>query len=188
MGLWRWKNLPKSQLNLIKRLGIEPIQVKYGSSDEEKMDVKYTVGASSCQDGSIILEGKFNQGLNLERISNFLSIFGRSMLNLEKGILNIRKNMILINLFSDGSINIRIYDGEESTLIDILEKIFPLILKAQKCIGCGICVEQCPSKAIQIQDQQAWIDVDKCNKCLNCLKKCPILDFSYKEIFKKARS
>ena len=186
LGLWRWKNLPKSQLNLLKKLGIKPVQIKYGSSDDEKMNIKYAIGASSCQDGSILLEGKFNQGLNLERMSNFLSIYGRPMLNLEKGILNIKKDMTLINLFSDGSLNIRIYDGNESKLIQTLEEIFPLILKAQKCIGCGICIEMCSSNAIQIVDEQAWIDTDKCIKCLDCMKKCPILDYSYKDIMKKA--
>ena len=96
--------------------------------------------------------------------------------------------MIIINIFSDGSLNIRIYDGEKSDLIKTLEEIFPLILKAQKCIGCGICIEICPSKAIKLEDQQAWVDEEKCNKCLKCLHKCPILDYSYKDTLKKASS
>ncbi|NHI94827.1 MAG: 4Fe-4S dicluster domain-containing protein [Candidatus Lokiarchaeota archaeon] len=186
LGLWRWKNLPKSQMNLLKKFNLEPIKVKYGSSDDLKLDLKYTIGASSCQDGSVILEGKFNQGLDLERLTNFLSIFGRPMLNLENGLLNIRKDMTLINFFADGSLNIRMYEGNESKLIDILKEIFPLILKAQKCIGCGICIEMCPSEAILIEDQLAWIKPEKCNKCLKCLKRCPILDYSYKDVFKSA--
>ncbi|MHA1893623.1 MAG: phosphoadenosine phosphosulfate reductase domain-containing protein [Candidatus Helarchaeota archaeon] len=179
-GLWRWKKLPKSQLNLLKKLNIKPNKAKYGRSDDKKLKISYSIGPSSCQDGSIILEGKFNEGLDLERLSNFLSIIGRPMLNIENGMLNIKRDLTLINLFYDGSINIRIYDGDEHALKNTLKEIFPFILKAQKCIGCGICIEMCPSDAIYIEDKKAWIITEKCKKCLKCLKKCPILNYSYK--------
>jgi len=183
LGLWRWKKLPKSQLNLMKKLNIKPIKVKYGSSDELK--VKFTKGISPCQDGSLLLEGNLNEGLDLERIANFLSIYGKIMLNVENGVMSVRKDLTMVNIFTDGSLNIRTYEQDDSILTETLEQIIPFILKAQKCIGCGICIEMCPSKAIYMKDKKAWINEDKCNSCLKCLKKCPILDYSFKDILKE---
>ncbi len=41
------------------------------------------------------------------------------------------------------------------------------------CIGCGICVKQCESDAIQLEDNLAVIDSSKCTKCGKCAAKCP---------------
>ena len=183
LGLWRWKKLPKSQINLLEKLKIEPIKAKYGTSD--KLEIKFTKGISPCQDGSLLLEGSLSEGLDLERIANFLAQYGKIMLNVENGIMNVKKDMTLVNIFSDGSLNIRTYENDDSILIETLKDIIPFILKAQKCIGCGICIEMCPSKAIFMKDKKAWIDEKKCNSCIKCLKKCPILDYSFKDILKE---
>lgn len=183
LGFWRWKKLPKAQLNILKKLNLEPFKAKCVKSQD--VQVNYTVGVSPCEDGSVLLEGRVNIGLDLERISNFLSIFGKPMLNSEHGILNIRRNLTLINVFSDGSLSIRSYDGDELTLVSGLKEILPFILKAQRCIGCGICLEMCPSDAIELKEQKTWINADRCDKCFECLKRCPILDYSFKDLLKE---
>jgi len=176
LGFWRWKKLPKSQTNLMEKLQIAPFKAKYGKNDDITMN--YTVGMSPCKDGSVVLEGHFNTGLDLERVSNFLEIFGKTMLNLEHGILNVKEDLTSITIFSDGSLNIRSYNHDESELINDLKKIVPFILKAQKCIGCGLCIELCTSQAIYLKDEKAWMVAENCTKCLECIKKCPILKFS----------
>jgi len=42
-----------------------------------------------------------------------------------------------------------------------------------KCIGCGICVKECPVNAITIEDGKAEIDMEKCIRCGNCHEICP---------------
>ncbi|MBU0718897.1 MAG: 4Fe-4S binding protein [Planctomycetes bacterium] len=43
---------------------------------------------------------------------------------------------------------------------------------AEKCTGCGLCVEVCPAKAITV-DKVASIASDRCTGCGNCVTECP---------------
>lgn len=53
----------------------------------------------------------------------------------------------------------------------------PVAMKActNACIGCGICVKQCPQedKAIKVENFHAIIDQEKCVGCGACMEKCP---------------
>jgi len=41
------------------------------------------------------------------------------------------------------------------------------------CIACQLCVKKCPSEAIQMEDDLAVIDYDKCTNCGICAAVCP---------------
>ena len=41
------------------------------------------------------------------------------------------------------------------------------------CIGCGICKKNCPSDAITLENNHAYIHPDKCTHCGTCKEKCP---------------
>jgi len=42
------------------------------------------------------------------------------------------------------------------------------------CIGCGICVRNCPEKCITMEDNLARIDNSRCTRCGVCVEKCPV--------------
>ncbi len=57
----------------------------------------------------------------------------------------------------------------------------PIKTENERCTGCGYCVAECPSLAIQLQiEAAAWplIDEKKCIRCGDCLYMCPNNVFS----------
>lgn len=55
------------------------------------------------------------------------------------------------------------------------------ICQASSCIGCGVCAEKCPQKAITMEEGSQHfiypkIDLSKCIHCDVCRKVCPILN------------
>jgi len=51
-------------------------------------------------------------------------------------------------------------------------KELPIVDK-EKCVGCGICTENCPENAIVIKDEKAEIKPDLCRNCRVCVSVCP---------------
>jgi electron transfer flavoprotein alpha subunit len=47
-----------------------------------------------------------------------------------------------------------------------------IIIRTEKCSGCGECVSSCPFSAIEIKDDKAYIN-EYCNFCSMCLNVCP---------------
>jgi len=47
------------------------------------------------------------------------------------------------------------------------------VIDSEVCLGCGACVDACPSEAISEQDDKYVIDADGCNDCGACEDECP---------------
>ena len=46
-------------------------------------------------------------------------------------------------------------------------------IDVEKCVGCGTCVEECPSDALSLEDEIAVVDDDLCVECGLCIEVCP---------------
>jgi NAD-dependent dihydropyrimidine dehydrogenase PreA subunit len=44
---------------------------------------------------------------------------------------------------------------------------------AEKCTGCGVCVETCPNGALQLVDGLAVLEQAACTQCQACIDACP---------------
>ncbi len=50
-----------------------------------------------------------------------------------------------------------------------------LNLDADKCIGCGMCLNVCPHSVFSVKQKKAWVeDKDGCMECGACAKNCPV--------------
>lgn len=47
-------------------------------------------------------------------------------------------------------------------------RVFP-----EFCMGCNLCVAQCPHDAIRVAFGKAWIDQRRCTLCNRCIEACP---------------
>ena len=48
-----------------------------------------------------------------------------------------------------------------------------LNVSKNKCVGCGICVDKCPTDSISVKNGVADIDPEECIDCGSCIKVCP---------------
>lgn len=46
-------------------------------------------------------------------------------------------------------------------------------VKQEDCVGCRVCVEECPVNAIYMEDDKAEIDMSECIRCGVCHGVCP---------------
>lgn len=48
-----------------------------------------------------------------------------------------------------------------------------VIIDKDLCIGCGICVDECPQEALRVEDNIAVVNEDACIECGICIGECP---------------
>jgi ferredoxin len=54
------------------------------------------------------------------------------------------------------------------------ENRMPAKVDPEKCTGCGACVDECPTDAIAMQDDnKALVNADECVDCGACVDVCP---------------
>jgi len=45
---------------------------------------------------------------------------------------------------------------------------------AEKCTGCGTCVDACPAEALALEGDVVAVDADNCIDCGACVDECPV--------------
>jgi uncharacterized protein (DUF362 family)/Pyruvate/2-oxoacid:ferredoxin oxidoreductase delta subunit len=43
----------------------------------------------------------------------------------------------------------------------------------EKCVGCGLCAQNCPAKCIEMIEQRPYPDLSRCIRCFCCQELCP---------------
>jgi phosphoadenosine phosphosulfate reductase len=182
LGFWRWKQPGPKQRQLAAVLGIN---LKPEIKDNNEKDLKFSVTQemSPCKDGTYIIEGKFNRGLNLKTIVESFNSIGDSKFSEELGFLYLKTKDFSVTVYAEGSLKINLKNRNQEK--EILDNILKLIIRAIRCTNCKICVKACPESAIKIVDNLIKIDKNKCTKCLKCLEGCPGINYTFPFIIDK---
>ena len=56
---------------------------------------------------------------------------------------------------------------------DIMATYYVRDTKNAKCVGCGLCVKDCPLNIISMDNKLPIINTDKCLGCGLCVRRCP---------------
>ena len=164
LGFWRWKNLPKGQLDLINHLGLEITPGR--QSPGERIELNITKGVSPCTKSGFSLEGAFSSGIDLNRISKVMPIFGTTKVSEELGALRTTSGENHIAVFSSGSVVIR---GPDEHSVERLTNQFERATRrALLCQACGSCIPQCDQNALYLDNDKIAVHEDRCINCLKC--------------------
>ncbi len=164
LGFWRWKTLPQGQMELVNKLGLNISTTR--QSPGEKIELNVTKGVAPCTKSGFSLEGAFTTGLDLNRVSKIMPIFGKTKISEELGVLRTASGENHISLFSSGSVVVR--GPDERSVEKLTEKLERATKRALLCQACGSCVPQCEYGALHLKDGKISVDEEKCSGCLEC--------------------
>jgi phosphoadenosine phosphosulfate reductase len=116
-------------------------------------------------------EGAFDRRIDLKRGAELLSQVGEVELNEEEGwclALNVR-------VFEEGAIVAKGRDQEE--IRKNVEKVRRALVKAEECVGCGVCIARCNEGALTLEGGRLRVSTTRCIHCGRCVEPCPALSF-----------
>jgi phosphoadenosine phosphosulfate reductase len=171
-GIWRWRIVPPSIKQELETAGISIKAVELKPEDQPAENLKLYIqkGVSPCTMGYSI-EGAFNRPLHLDRIANTLNMIGEVMVNEEEGWVAVDG----VTVFDAGALIGKDQDAER--LKEKVEKVRRTVVKAEECVGCGVCTARCIEGALRLELGRIHIEVARCAHCGRCAEPCPAITF-----------
>lgn len=113
------------------------------------------------------LEAAYERGLIPERAEE-LNVYG----NIDELVIKDYKNIPVHTNIEFGKGSEKFFGRLSSLFLKRALRSKPN-LKGKECVGCGVCRDICPAKAIKIEKGKAMIDREKCIRCFCCQEFCP---------------
>ncbi len=180
-GLWRYKKMPPIWRDQFKVLGIKLDFSNF--TKNSNLNIAITKGFSPCiQLGGYSLKGKFNFTLDLSQLRKILTIIkGENEIFDEVGAVTIKTEEYGINIFADGSFFIRVNE-KKYPYEKLMQKTIGIIVKSQRCSGCGVCEKICEKRIIKINHENETNNYPvilpeyyaECTHCAKCITHCPV--------------
>ena len=175
LGLWRWRRVPPSVMEELVRNGIpaeslKRDEAKAAKAESTKLVLRMQEGFSPCIMGYSI-EGAFSHELDLDHVRKVLSMAGFVEYSEAEGWATVEH----ITVFQEGAL---IGKGKEQERIsEKIETVRRLVVKAEECVGCGVCVARCKEGALMLDRGRITVDMGKCIHCGECIEPCPAISF-----------
>jgi NAD-dependent dihydropyrimidine dehydrogenase PreA subunit len=91
-------------------------------------------------------------------------------------------HIICYDLFRDISVYYSILNQKE-----VRKVMYEVIVDEEKCIGCGECVDICPSEVYELQDDKSVpVNAEECVGCESCIEVCEQEAITVREIGESA--
>ena len=170
-ALWRWKLLPDSIRKELERIGVEVgDNLSSRSREAGQLSLRLQEGFSPCIMGFSI-DGAFNRSIDLEHAAEILSMTGEVQSNIEEGWILV----VDVRVFQDG---ILVAKGQTPEIIKKnVERVRRAMVKAEECVGCGVCIARCNEGALTLEQGRIHLFVERCVHCGECIEPCPAISF-----------
>ena len=178
LGLWRWKRIPQSIVDELKRLGKEDALRQQHDTDEAEqlrttqrgLTLIMQEGYSPCIKG-YSAEGIFNKPLDFVAVCNLLNIIGKVDIDSEGNFCRVNDVIVM----KEGAIIAKGKSPDE--IKENVERVRQAVVKAMECVGCGVCIARCNKGALMLEQGHIRILPDRCIHCGDCIEPCPALSF-----------
>jgi phosphoadenosine phosphosulfate reductase len=175
LGLWRWKRLPPSIKEELQRNGVtvDDLLVRkctQKGDGQERLRLHMQEGFSPCIAGYSI-EGAFSHDLDMQRVANVLNMMDEVTVNEAEGWISVPGIMV----FQEGVIIAKGKDQEK--IRERIDTVRRLVVKAEECVGCGVCVARCKEGALMLDRDRVEIEVSRCVHCGRCIDPCPAVSY-----------
>ncbi|AMK13984.1 PAPS reductase/FAD synthetase family protein [methanogenic archaeon mixed culture ISO4-G1] len=181
-GLWRWKNAPNSIREEVQKVsGKEVSELTRQTKTPEKgpITMKVQEGYSPCVIGYSI-EAALSRPVDLEKVRPFCHAITWIVPDKVEGDY---LELGGATLYAEGSIISK--SGSETDARRTIDHIFQLIMRAEQCVGCGLCAARCRPHALYMEDGKVHIHEDDCIFCRECFGPCPSVNFARNEEFEQ---
>ena len=174
-GLWRWKSAPKSIREEVQRVsGKEVSELTKQTKAPEKgpITIKVQDGYSPCVVGYSI-EAALSRPIDLEKLRPFCHAITWIVPDKVEGDY---LELGPVTVYEAGSIISK--SGSELDARRTIDHVFQLIMRAEQCVGCGLCAARCRPGALYMEDGKVHIHEDDCIFCRECFGPCPSVNFA----------
>lgn len=174
-GLWRWKNAPKSIREEVSRVtgkGVAELTRQTKVPETGPLNIKVQDGFSPCTMGYSI-EAALSRPIDLEKVKPFCHALAWVVEEDPDGDFI---NAGFTTIYREGSIIAKA--NVENDARQHIDHAFQVIVRAEQCVGCGLCAARCEPKALYMEDGKVRIHEDECVFCRDCFGPCPSVDFA----------
>jgi phosphoadenosine phosphosulfate reductase len=170
-ALWRWRRLPDSIRKELEGQGADLRRRKDVAPDRrEPVRLRMQEGMSPCIMGYSV-EGAFNRRLDLVKVAELLNQLGPVEFEPEEGWCKV----LDVRIFEEGAL---VAKGPVPDQIrKNVEKVRRAVVKAEECVGCGVCIARCHEGALEMERDRVHVVAAKCIHCGRCTEPCPAISF-----------
>ena len=174
-ALWRWKNAPKSIREEVHRVSgreVSELTRQTKAPEAGPLIVKVQEGYSPCVIGYSV-EAAVSRPLDLEKVKPFCHALGWVVEMDPEGEF---VTADYITIYREGSIICKANIKNDASAH--MDEAIQVIMRAEQCVGCGLCAARCEQGALYMVDGKVRIREDECIFCKDCFGPCPSVNFA----------